>query len=161
MKSIKHLLIIILLLAGTESFAQDAAAIVGKWKIVAMHDKDIYYDFEKDSIWIKSLHGARGNKSQQYIDSAAGSMKGMLTAFLGEMTVEFKADKTCVMSEESGEASRGTYSLNEKEKILKIIEEGQAEQQDDNIKYEIKNGRLVFLPGEGDDHIIEFRKVKN
>lgn len=161
MKSIKLLLIFFILSAGGRCFAQDNVAILGTWKIVAMYDNDIYYDFEKDSIWIKKFKGANVDKSKEFIDSTENSMKTMLKGFLGQMQVEFRKDNTCTMSESVGTATEGRYFINEKEKILKIIEKDKDESTEDSIKYRIANGRLVFLPGEDDDHTIEFKKEKN
>lgn len=161
MKFCKILFAFFLIFIGVRCIGQDNIAIQGTWKIAAMYDDDIYYDFVKDSIWIKRFQGGANGLSKEFIDSTERSTKMMLKGFLGDMQVEFRKDNTCTMSESVGAATEGRYSVNEKQKTLKILENGKDEQTQDIIKYKIANGRLIFLPGEDDEHTIEFKKEKN
>ncbi len=161
MKLVKCLLIFLMFSVGKDVEAQDNISILGTWKILAMYDKDIYYDFDKDSIWIKKFKGENVGYSKEFIDSTERSTKMMLKGFLGEMQVEFRKNNTCTMSESLGSASEGRYFVKEKEKILKIVEDGKDESTEDSIKYKLSDGKLVFLPGEDDDHTIVFKKQIN
>ena len=77
----KKLILLFLLAANVNSFAQDNAAFVGKWQVVFLKDNNTYIDIEKDSF---SLKGQMQGDTQEKDTDANAAVNDEVKSFLKE-----------------------------------------------------------------------------
>lgn len=149
----KKILFLVCVLLSSLCFAQDKEKITGKWKIVAMHDNDMYFDLAKDSFYIKQ--NATEDKKEEMTDATMKASKEMLKGLLDGAFFLFKSDMTFIgnfMDEEK----KGRYNLDEINKTITFITQRKSSSvkgpgnKETAIKYTFRNNRLVLLDIEGE-----------
>jgi len=156
----KGISIILCLLAAAASFAQDSQKLVGRWKVVAMYNASIYFDLQKDSLFLEK--SKMENPLEFESDSVQLRTKSFLKEIFANSYYEFKNDGSF---EENLDDTKGTYSVDEAAKVITVKRErknkstGELITGNENIPYSFKGNRLVFLSKGGDDGPnVEFEK---
>ena len=158
----KKVILIFLLIANINSFAQDNTAFVGKWQVIFMKDNSTYIDIEKDSFSIKSQAGDNNNQVKD-TDSDA-SMNDEVKSFLKEtingMKYTFNKDYTSTYTMGPDGEVKGTYKVNAGNSTIEL-KEGSSDQVS-TMKYRFFDNKLELTPAAGnqDPTIIIMKKVK-
>lgn len=161
--AMKKIILFVFLFIATGLQAQDNKKIIGKWKVAAMFDDKMYFNFGKDSLYVKP--GAAQQMTKAQADSVHRQLKEIMGEYLKEAYFEFKADMTYAENSGMQGERTGTYSIDEAAKTISLERTrkskvtGVEQKFEEKIKYAFNGSRLVFL-GEGDDDgpNIEFEK---
>ena len=118
---IMKLLLILLLISKTGiSVAQKSSILEGKWKIIAMYQvvsssqDSLYYDLEKDSIYIPTEDLKEANKDGLDSIRTVNLFKSMFESFKGSM---FTFRKDSVVFEYKSTKAIGTYEIKSKDTL--------------------------------------------
>ncbi|MGB2996559.1 MAG: hypothetical protein WBB53_10890, partial [Ferruginibacter sp.] len=110
----KKLILLFLLAANVNSFAQDNTAFVGKWQVVFLKDNNTYIDIEKDSF---SLKGQMQGDTQEKDTDANAAVNDEVKSFLKEtingMKYTFNKDFTSSYTMGPEGEVKGTYKVND------------------------------------------------
>ena len=110
----KKLILLFLLAANVNSFAQDNTAFVGKWQVVFLKDNNTYIDIEKDSF---SLKGQMQGDTQEKDTDANATVNDEVKSFLKEtingMKYTFNKDFTSSYTMGPEGEVKGTYKVND------------------------------------------------
>ena len=160
----RALLLAFVMLCALNTMAQDKEKIVGKWKVAVMYDADMYLDLVKDSMSMNKPLDESGTLTKQQTDSMLNQIKGMMKEMFKDAWFEFSKDMTYKESSGMQGESYGTYTINEATKTIIIKKDrkskvtGEALTNEEKIKYQFKNNRLVFAEEGDDGPSIEFVK---
>lgn len=156
----KKLILLFLLVASMDSFAQDNTAFVGKWQVIFLQDNTTYIDIEKDSFSIKTQMD--GNNSQQQDTDAGASedVKSFLKETINGMKYTFNKDNTSSYSMGPEGEVAGTYKVNNSNSTVEL-KEGSTDQVS-TMKYRFFGDKLELSPAGGsqDPTRLIMKKIK-
>ena len=127
----------LLLLLSVHAFSQTTSPLQGKWKLVAIHDDEIFINYKTGSDSLSPTLLAAFENAQDSTN-ARNSLQ-LMRYFFSDMVYSFDKDGHFQLLKDGHVMEEGTYSIDNTKKVIKIVEKGVAKK---GMHFSLHQGEL-------------------
>jgi hypothetical protein len=142
----RPLLLMLINFFSSAASGQDQKKLIGVWKLIALNDDEMYYNFKKDSIFF--------DKKMEGDTSMARALLAMSLSQMG--TVLYTYDKNGHFAEKTGDTvnGEGSYVVDTKKSIITLKGRRNNYPFTEQIEFKFKDGFLLLKTHKDDDMLV-------